>query len=182
VPQGSILGPLLFLFYINDLDKVLNNDSKLVLFADDTSIIVSNSNLANFKNYLTFSFKQLKAWFNINLLSLNYNKTQYIQFTTIDSQTIQFDISYNRYITNNTNTRFLGTTVDSSLSWKHHTDGLVVKLGTACYAIRYVRPFVSKESLRKIYYSYFHVVTSYGIFFWGIPLIVTVYLNYRKGP
>jgi hypothetical protein len=107
VPQGSILGPLLFLFYINDLRKVLNNDSKPVLFADDTSIIVSNSNLANFENILTSSFKQLNAWFDINLLSLNYNKTQYIQFRTINSQTIQFDISYNnRYITNYTNTWF----------------------------------------------------------------------------
>jgi hypothetical protein len=141
---------------------------KPVLFADDTSIIVSSSNLVNFKNNLTSSFKQLNAWFDINLLSLNYNKIQYIQFRTINSQTIQFDISYNnRYIINDTNTRFLGITVDSSLSWKHHIDGLLVKLGTACYAMRSVRPSVSKESLQMIYYSYFHVVMSYGIIFWG---------------
>jgi hypothetical protein len=72
-------------------------------------------------------------------------------------------------------------TVDSSLTWKHHINGLMVKLGRACYTITSVRPFVSKESLQMIYYSYFHVVMSYGIIFWGIPLIVTVYLNYRKG-
>jgi hypothetical protein len=66
---------MLFLFYINDLPEVVNNNSKPVLFGDDTSLIVSNPDLINFKNYLTFSSEQLNAWFNINLL-LNYNKTQ----------------------------------------------------------------------------------------------------------
>jgi hypothetical protein len=71
VPQGSVLGPMLFLFYINYLLEVVNNDSKPVLFADDTSVIVSNLDLVNFKNDLTCSFEQLNAWFSINLLSLN---------------------------------------------------------------------------------------------------------------
>jgi hypothetical protein len=68
VPQGSVFGPMLF-FYINDLPEVVNNNSKPVLFADDTNAIVSNPDLVNFKNDLTFSFEQLNAWFNINLLS-----------------------------------------------------------------------------------------------------------------
>jgi hypothetical protein len=140
VPQGSVLGPMLFLFYINHLPKVVNNNSKLVLFADDTSIIVSNLNLLDFKNDLISSFEKLNVWFNINLLSLNHNKTQYIQFRTTNSPIIQLDISYNnRYILNNTNTRFLGITVDSSLSWKNHIDGLMVKLRKAWYAIRGTR-------------------------------------------
>jgi hypothetical protein len=70
VPPESILGPLLFLFYINDLPKVLNNDSKPVLFADDTSIIVSNPNLLNFKNNLISSFKQLKVWYQYVIIKL----------------------------------------------------------------------------------------------------------------
>jgi hypothetical protein len=92
-------------------------------------IIVSNPNLVNFKNNLISSFQQLNAWFNINLLSLNYTKTQYIQYITTNSQTIQLDISYNnKYIIKNIHSQFLGITVDSSLSWKNHTDGFMVKL------------------------------------------------------
>jgi hypothetical protein len=89
------------------LPEVINNNSKPVLFADDTSVIVSNPDLVNFKNDLTFSFEQLNAWFNVNLLSLNYNEAQYVHFRTYNSLIPQVDISYkDRYIVNDAITRF----------------------------------------------------------------------------
>jgi hypothetical protein len=166
VPLGSILGPILFLFYIIDLPKVVNDNSEPVLFTDDTSIIVSNPNLVEFKNNLISVFQQLNALFSIHLLSLNYNKTWCIQFKTINNQTNQLDISYNNgYIPNDTNTRFLGITIDSSLSWKQHNDNLMVKLSRANYTIRSLSPFISHESLKMIYFSYFQTVMSYDIIF-----------------
>jgi hypothetical protein len=101
-------------------------------------------------------------------LSLNYDKTRYVHFRTNNSLIPQADISYkNRYIVNDTITQFLDITIDSSLSWKNHIDELAVNLSKACYTVRSLRPFVSHESLRMIYYSHFHTVMSYSIILWG---------------
>ena len=75
VPQGSILGPLLFLLYNNNLPQIKNDNSKIVLFADDTSIIITNSNPTHFENSVNKIIQQLNEWFTANLLSLNLDKT-----------------------------------------------------------------------------------------------------------
>ena len=74
VPQGSILGPLLFLLYINDLARVFGNNHKPVLFADDTSLIVTHLNHTDFSKEVTSVFNQLNKWLAANLLSLNLKK------------------------------------------------------------------------------------------------------------
>jgi hypothetical protein len=71
VPQGSILGPLFFLLYVNDLTKITTNKAKIILCADDTSVIVSNPSLQDFKINVNKVFVNINEWFNTNLLSLN---------------------------------------------------------------------------------------------------------------
>ena len=81
VPQGSILGPLLFLVYINDLLKAIENKAVPIKFADDTSILITSPNNIQFQSDLNLVSGQINKWFKVNLLSLNFDKTYFIQFT-----------------------------------------------------------------------------------------------------
>jgi len=76
-----LLGPLLFLNYINELPKISNYDSKIILFTDKTSIIVTNPEPTHFKNWIIKIFQDVYSWFSTNL-SMNIDKTQFVQFVT----------------------------------------------------------------------------------------------------
>jgi len=82
VPQGSMFGPLLFLLYINDLPNALSHNASPILFADDTSIIITGHNVQTFQEELNATFKLISKWFQLNSLSLNIDKTHFIQFSS----------------------------------------------------------------------------------------------------
>jgi hypothetical protein len=73
----------------------------------------------------------------------------------------------NNFITNSSYTKFLGVTINNTLSWNNHIDLLVKKLSMACYIIRYAKTYMSASSLKMIYYAFFHSAMSDGIIFWG---------------
>jgi hypothetical protein len=119
VPQGSILGPLFFLLYFNDLPGIINNISKPTIFADDTNIIFTHSNYTDFKDEINIVIEKISKWFETNSLILNFNKTHCMQFMTKPKLAVDIHISYKATIISNTSsTNFLGLTLDSTLSWK----------------------------------------------------------------
>jgi hypothetical protein len=167
VLQGSVLGPVLFLIYINDLAHSLRKHATPVLFADDTSIIISGTNENEFKNALSFVINETVNWCKSNLLTINLEKTQFMQFFTNhhkkkDTQVAVMD----SIIPNTTSIKFLGLLLDNKLTWKVHSRELAIKLNKACYAIRAIKSLVSLKVLISIYFSYFHLLT-YGVIFWG---------------
>jgi hypothetical protein len=138
-PQGSIMGPLLFLIYVNALPKIAfntnhNNYTKIVLNADNTSVIVNNLSLADFERDINVVFKNMNEWFSTDLLSLNFSKTHFMQFVTKKWLINEINFEYNdKLISDTRNLKFLGIIMDSTLSGKNHINMIAPKLSQVCY-------------------------------------------------
>ena len=156
----------MFLLYINDLLNIIADPLKLVLFADDTSIIITNPISSKFKDDINNIIDNINDCFRGNSLSLNFDKTYFLQFMPKNEINIKISCD-NKLIKEMENTKFLGLAIDSSLSWKNRIDQMMFKLSTACYAIRYVKHFMSQDTIRTILFSYFHSILSHGTIFWG---------------
>jgi hypothetical protein len=129
VSHRSILGPLFFLIYINDLPTLINkeNNNTMVLFADDT-ITITHSNRWDFNINANQINHDINTWFNISLLTLNLNKTQYIEFKTKNYYNVNTQIKYDQKgVTNAADIKFLRLIIDDTLSWKQHIEHLIKK-------------------------------------------------------
>jgi hypothetical protein len=120
VPQGSILGPFLFLFCMNDLTLNFNSTVKSLIFADDISLVVSSYNNGQYINDVNITFARLNDWLNSNVLTLNFNKTKDVQFAT-KSTSSEITVSYhNNVMLRSLNVKFFGLVIESSCTWKAH--------------------------------------------------------------
>ena len=101
---------------------------------DNTSIIITDSNKLDFNTNINQMFQDINTWFKVNLLTLNFNKTQYLEFRTNNYYNVNTQITYNQKRINNAmETKFLGLIIDDTLYWKQLTEWVVNKICTACY-------------------------------------------------
>lgn len=167
VPQGSILGPLFFLIFVNDVTKSVS--SNLILYADDTTAVVQAENSEVLKTKLELTVLELSSWFGTNGLKLNSSKTQILKFQTVQNrQKLTIELYYDGNILSFIdNTKFLGINIDQNLTWKPHIEMTIKKLNTACFQMCVLRNVTDLKTKLMIYYAMFYSVLQYGIELWG---------------
>ena len=170
VPQGSVLGPLLFLIYVNDIANC-NPHGLIRLFADDTNVFIESNQIESLYIDAKQVLKYLDKWFRSNKLTLNIEKTNFIIFTTPDRRkklNIPNTLEVNNIKINRTDqAKYLGLLIDEELNWKYHIDMLCKKIKRFFPSFYTLRNFINIDHAKSVYYATLHSRIKYGIALYG---------------
>ena len=168
VPQGSSLGPLLFLLYVDDLPSASNFET--TLFADDTYLMLADKNLANLERRVNEELQNIDHWLKINKLSLNRQKSHYMLINKRPSVscTADLQLSLNSHVLKRQQTvKYLGIFVDENLNWSTHIHQLSLQLARYSGLFYRLRKLVPPDVIRMLYHSLVQSKVQYGIAVWG---------------
>ena len=167
-PQGSCLGPLLFLIYINDLQNSILY-STTILFADDTTLLQGHQNLKYLKWSIEEDLKLMIDWFKANLLTINLEKTECLLFHRNNSKSppnLELELGTHT-IKSTDQVKFLGLWIDTKLQWTLHTNTLLMKLKQNTNLLKVSNRFLNKSSKKLVYYAHIYSHLTYGLPIWG---------------
>lgn len=167
VPQGSVLGPLLFLLYINDLPNI-SDKLRFFLFADDTNIYYESKDLVELENTINIELKKLCLWLNLNRLALNVGKTNFVIFRANKPLYHNVTLIMNRKaLEQKSHIKYLGVLMDEHLTWNPQIANVSKKISRGVGILSKLKHCMGIELLKTIYYCLVYSHLSYGVQAWG---------------
>lgn len=168
IPQGSVMGPLLFNIFMIDFCELFNNTPHThVNYADDNFVLILAKDYSSMQSVVSDLMSRIEQWALSNQQKLNMEKTNFILFRTVRQNIPPTILDDNDFVQLNNSVKFLGLVIDNKLNFDGHVSFLSKKLNGICYCLKILKQYLDMHTLKCIYYGIFVANLKFAILFWG---------------